>query len=76
MSLKRIKIETIEEFKKKITEEFLPTLQHTTPCQVAGVNFPKDYICTIQLLTQQGMKVYSIWKDCNTGHLFGLKRVY
>ena len=66
MANNRLKFETAESFKDKITKEFLPTLTSCVPCQVAGINFPHNFICSIQLLTQQGMKAYTIWINSET----------
>ena len=66
MANNRLKFETSEEFKNKVVEEFLPTLPHTVPCKVVGCTFPNIDICRIQLLTQQGMQVYSVWRDKTT----------
>ena len=64
---KRIKCETSEDFKKKVVEEFLQTLQYSTPCQIANYSFPHEDICQLQILTHQGMKIYSLWRDKSTG---------
>ena len=66
MSAKRIKFETPEAFKAKVVEEFLPTLQHSTPCQVVSQQFPHVDVCQLQVMTNQGMKVYSIYRDSVT----------
>ena len=66
MSAKKIKFETPEDFKAKVVDEFLPTLQHSTPCQVVSCTFPHVWVCQLQVMTQQGMKTYSIYRDSGT----------
>lgn len=61
-----IVFETAEDFKNKIEKEFLPTLEALAQCKIVGISYPHEFICSLKLFSQFGMKTYSIYLDSNT----------
>ena len=66
MASSRIKFKTSEDFKDKVVNEFLPTLQACLGSRVT-YTFSHQDICELQVMTGFMPKTYSVYRNSLTG---------